>query len=680
MDSHSNNGVPEKRRGGLLLALLLSGVVWAEEAPLTNEPIDVIDLSLDQVMKIPVDTIFSVSRRAQKTWQAPASVTIVTRDDFKIFGYRSLADALRSAPGIYTTYDRWYTYLGVRGFSRPGDFNSRGLLLVDGHRANDNIYDAGLAGPEAIVDFDLVDRVEVIRGPSSSVYGSNAFFGVYDVIMRRGGAIQGIETAASRGSFGSYKTRLTAGQQLDNGLEFLLSGSYYESDGPAGLYFSEYDAPELNNGVAERLDYERTYHLYGSLAYRDLTLTASVNSRDKGIPTGLYEAYFNSPGEHSIDGTRFVDLKYRRHFTNGLNLSSRVSYHGNPYRGWYPYNVASVGDPPDIVFNRDIIDGQWWGIETTASRRFRERFTLTAGFEYRDNFEQHQVNLDAGDPPVVYGDSRSSTQVTGLYAQSDVSLTNDLVLSAGVRYDYYSSFGDTVNPRVGLMYRPQPITVLKLLYGSAFRAPNVYELGFDASYYSGNRSLRPETIASYELVWEQQLSRPLRFVSSVFYNEVQGLISLREDTELLTFANDENVLAYGAELGLEGRWDNLLMVRASCSLQRTEDGDSGNGLSNAPPRLAKLHLRVPLWHDRAFVGLEAQYIGPVRTTQPGRIGGYTIANLTLFSKDLLGGVQASASAYNLFDRKYAVTASSEYLQRTFPQDGRSLRFELTKVF
>src|SRR6185295_4844201 len=118
---------------------------------------------------------------------------IVTADEIKKFGHRTLAEVLRSVRGIYVTYDRNYANFGIRGFDRPGDFNTRVLLLVDGHRMNDNLYDSALLGSEATLDLDLIDRVEVIRGPSSSIYGNSAFFGVINIITRRGGQIDGAE-------------------------------------------------------------------------------------------------------------------------------------------------------------------------------------------------------------------------------------------------------------------------------------------------------------------------------------------------------------------------------------------------------------------------------------------------------------------------------------------------------
>src|SRR5205814_525609 len=98
------------------------------------------------------------------------------------------------------TYDRNYTYVGVRGFQRPGDYNSRVLVLVDGHRLNDPIYDEAYVGTEFPIGIELIDRVELIRGPSSSLYGTNAFFAVINVVTKKGTAVKGLQVAGDVGS------------------------------------------------------------------------------------------------------------------------------------------------------------------------------------------------------------------------------------------------------------------------------------------------------------------------------------------------------------------------------------------------------------------------------------------------------------------------------------------------
>src|SRR5581483_7344641 len=157
-------------------------------------------------------------------------------------------DILRSLQGFNVSYDRDHSYVGVRGVSL-GDFNSRILLLVDGHRMNNNLNDGAFIGTEFLVDVDLIDRVEVIRGPGSVLYGNNAFFGVINVITRKGKDVDHAEVGASYGSFNEWSGRVTLGNIFTNGVQILLSGTMDNSDGAANLYYPQYNTPTQNHGI-----------------------------------------------------------------------------------------------------------------------------------------------------------------------------------------------------------------------------------------------------------------------------------------------------------------------------------------------------------------------------------------------------------------------------------------------
>jgi len=180
---------------------------------------ELVDMDLAQLIQIEIPTVVGASKHEQKVTEAPAHVTIITSDDVKKFGYRTLGDLLRSVPGLYITYDRSYGFIGVRGFSRPGDYGGRILLMVNGHRLNDPIYGSAPPATDFILDLDLIDRVEVIRGPGSSLDGDNAFCAVINVITRTGRQMNGPEASASAGSFDTYRGRATYGQIFSNGEE-----------------------------------------------------------------------------------------------------------------------------------------------------------------------------------------------------------------------------------------------------------------------------------------------------------------------------------------------------------------------------------------------------------------------------------------------------------------------------
>ena len=165
-------------------------------------------------MNVKVETVYGASKFLQNVSDAPASVTIVTADEIERYSYRTLAEILASVRGFYVIYDRNYTYVGVRGFSRPGDYNARILFLIDGHRHNDDIYDGSDVGTVFPLDIGLIDHVEIIRGPGSAVYGTGAVVAVVNVVTRRGRDLNGLEISGQGGSWETYKVRMSYGKRF----------------------------------------------------------------------------------------------------------------------------------------------------------------------------------------------------------------------------------------------------------------------------------------------------------------------------------------------------------------------------------------------------------------------------------------------------------------------------------
>ena len=153
---------------------------------------------------------------------------------------------------------------------------------------------------------------------------------------------------------------------------------------------------------------------------------------------------------------------------------------------------------------------------------------MSVGFEYRDNFQQDQGNYDLQPFVQYFSDSRTSN-IFSVYAQDEIHLRKNLILNLGLRYDHYSTFGGTTNPRAALIYSPWEKTTFKFLYGQSFRAPNLFELFYDAPGNEANPSLRPETVKTMELVWEQYFANHFRMTVSGFYYPIHGLISEQVD-------------------------------------------------------------------------------------------------------------------------------------------------------
>ena len=664
----------------LLRVLLYIAVLRPPLHAQQENPPNLAKLSLEQLMDIEVATVNGASKFDQKVTSAPSYVTVITAEEIQKYGYRTLADVLESVPGFYVNNDRNYSYLGVRGFGRPGDYNDRILLLIDGHRLNGGVYGDALIGTEFPLDIDLIQRVEIIRGPGSALYGTNAFFGVINVITKRGRDLQGAEVSAAAGSLGTYSGRATFGNQWHNGPELLLSGTFYNSHGNNSLFFPEFNAPATNNGLAVNDDGDQFYNVFGSLKFHDFTFQGAYGSRTKVIPTASFGTVFNDSRSRTTDAVGYFDLKYEHQFGANWDVLARIGYDHDDYHGTYVVDYAGMGIPP-YTLNQDFGSGERVTPALDVSKTFFEKHRITLGTEIQVNLKQDQSNYDQT-PYVLYLDDRRSSTVPAVYIQDEFSILKNLTLSAGVRWDHYGQFGNTENPRLGLIYSPRETTTLKLLYGSAFRAPNDYELYYTAATgFESNPFLRPEKIKTTELVFEQYFAKYAYVDIAGFYNDIRDLISEQTNTNgLISFANVNSVYGKGVDFELAGRWPGGLLGRISYTLQESRDRLTGATISDSPKNLAKLNLSAPVIRRWLFASMEGQYRGPVGTLAGAQIGGFFIANATVSSAVLLHSLSISASAYNLFNRKYSDPAGNELKQDSITQDGRTVRLRLTYQF
>lgn len=650
---------------GTSLSFIPVSVARAEYGAVSR---DLTLLPIEQLLSLEVA---SASKFPQKATQAPSSVTVITAADIKDFGYRTLADILRGVRGLYVSYDRNYSYLGVRGFSRPSDYNSRVLLLVDGYRFNDNIYEQASIGTEFPIDVDLIDRVEFVPGPGSSIYGSNAFFGVINVITRRGADARGVEVAGSAGSFGTGAGRVSFGRQFDNGADLLLSATAYRSGGQ-DLFYPEFIPSGAPDGMARGLDFDRYAQFLARFSHQGWTLQAIHGERTKGIPTASFGTAFNVPGTQTLDESTYLNLGYYGAVADKLDLTGRVYYGRYDYAGDYMYDI------PPLTRNKDIARGEWWGAEASMLSTAFERHKLVFGADYQQDFRQQQINYDE-QPFVPYLDDRRSGNRFGIYAQDEIGLRDGLLLNAGLRYDRNSSFGGIFNPRLGLIFRAQEKTFVKLLYGTAYRAPNAYELYYSVPGDGGqkaNPNLRPEKIRTQELAVEHYVSDSFRITGTVFRYLVRDLINATIDPsdELLVFSNLDRVRTKGAGFEADSIWPNGARLRASYNYQVAED-EVGERLTNSPRHLAKIKLSAPLPGEWLRAGAELQYTG-ARRTPAGETGGFWLGNLNFTASRLARGLELSFGIYNLFDRRYADPGGTEHLQDSIAQDGRSVRLKL----
>jgi outer membrane receptor for ferrienterochelin and colicins len=651
----------------LLLLLAATGVAQQPAQDLS-------EASLEELGNIQV---YSASKHMQNASDAPSSVTIVTFDEIQKYGYRNLADILRSVPGFYVTYDRDYTFVGVRGFGRLGDWNSRVLVLIDGHRINNNVLGQAMLGNEFLVDVDLIERVEIIRGPSSSLYGANAFFAVINVVTRTAEQVQDWELSFQPGSFGTYEGRATYGHHV-RGLGLLLSGTFYDSQGQT-LFFPQFNSPATNNGITSDTDYESYKHILATLTFRGFTLQGLFSTREKVVPTAYFGAAFNDPRDLNVDSHQYVNLGYQ-HRIGKWQLDAQTGYDQARLQGPVPEVPLTAGDPP--VLDTFSFRGNWWTGEVKLSRDLFERNHLTLGSEVRDNLRQDQGDFLS--PPNVFSQEPNRSSITALYAEDEFAITRRLSLNAGLRYDHYSTFGGTVNPRLGLIYRPAEKTTVKLLYGKAFRAPDVYETSPDfGAFYDDNPKLQPEHIQTLEAVVEQRLGRYFQLSGGIYRSQIDDLISLFSNPSdgNFQYQNSGRAQATGMDIEFSGRATNGVQGKASFDyVDADNDGAGDLVLDNSPRHMAKVNLAVPLFARWLFAGVEGQFLGRRLTLAQNSLSSYQLFNLTLLGHTLGKHLDVAASVFNVLDKKYFDPGRPEDPEDAIQQDGRSVRIKLTARF
>ncbi len=653
------------------LALWLFTTLAVPASAMAQAPLS--DLSLEELMELDAGQVYGASERLQPVTEAPASVSFITADEIARFGYRTLADILRSVRGMYISDDRNFSLVGVRGFGKPGDYNSRILLLVNGHRVNDNVFGQAEIGAEFGMDPATFERVEIIRGPASSIYGDSAFFAVVNVITKSGASMNGGTVAIEAGSLGSRLARGSVGHVFANGADLAVSATFEQSDGVDRLYFPAFDHPSTNGGVAEGLDDERVSQAYGRFAFRDLTVTAAYGTRRRTVPTASFGTLFNEQNDpqRTTDRHTLVDAEWARMYGD-TRLALRGSFDRFTYDGTYPFD--SGPDAPPLV-GINTVDGTRWTAGARVTRPVGRRQNITAGLEVIDNVRQNQVSRYVGEPAPFLDLNRRSQQ-TAVYLQDEIKLAPWLIGAVGLRYDGYEQF-TRVTPRTALIAMPSPNQSYKYLYGNAFRAPNAYEMN---TVYFGNRveTLEPESIDTHEIVWERYTGDWLRTSLSGYWYRANRLITLAPDESTLlatTYVNEGEVRARGLEFEAQMRLWRGWQATTSYALQRAIDRETRVELPNSPRHMLKGRLSIPAWGPESYVALEGAYIGDRRSISGRKVDGAATLNLTL-TQPLTRSLALVGTVRNLFDVAYSDPASSNHLQDVIPQNGRTARIGL----
>lgn len=340
------------------------------------------------------------------------------------------------------------------------------------------------------------------------------------------------------------------------------------------------------------------------------------------------------------------------------------------------------------TLSRDRTVAQWVGSDLFAAKSLGPHLVIV-GMEHRFQFDELQQNALVSPAFLQVLDDHHQSFVQGYYLQDEYHIGKSLILNAGLRYDHYDTFGGTTNPRAALIWKPREATVLRLSYGEAFRAPNAFEQYYgDGISQKGNPHLMPEKVRTAELNWDQFVGNNIKTTATLYFSRFKDLLEQVVDPAdgQAVFLNLNRLESKGLELQAEGKWESGYSALLSYCYQETRNPVGNLETTNSPRNLAKGSLSAPLPLKRSSATLEMLYASSRLNANRERVNGAAIFNLSLLSRELLKGLELSASLYNLFDTRYSVPSGPEDFNSLgeslhgIAQDGITFRAKATYRF
>lgn len=669
-------GHARRLAGGVALTLagsLLETMTWTTRA-LAQPAVRTGEVSLDSLLNTRIST---ASKYLQTSAEAAASITIVSAEEIRQQGYSTLLEILESVPGMYVGNDRNYPSLGTRGFGRPSDYNNRILMLVDGHAMNEQVWGGAPVGADLPLNLDAIERVEVVRGPGSALYGSSAMFAVINIVMKDGKQTQGSTLRARVGSGAQRQVAGVSAYPVGRLGELTVSALLSRSSGKT-LHYPEFSSTANPLGTVQKLDWENTSSVLATLTSENFTTHIGYRSRSKGVPTGSFGQIFADRRAFTNDGSVWLDVNARADFRSRLHASGRVYGDRITYRGAFPMDV-------DAAALRDRSNTSDAGAEGMLIWDVTSRNRLTLGSEVRRIFRADYFAFD--ESGAASGDDSPFT-LGAIYAQNELQLMRGASIVVGARLDKKVDRLTAATPRIALVLTPAKSTTVKFLYGEAYRAPTVAESDLETNFYDLNPMLRPERVATYEIVAERRLSETVLLGASVYDFGIRNLIDQVDSDTLngIRYLNVAEVRGRGLELTLNVQPSTVpVALRAWYGLQQTRDKTTDVQLSNSPKNTAHvsfmtrnawpMHAALTVRHESARKTLNDSWTNAF--TRTDATVGYTVSKSR---HTWLNGSDLSLRASNLFNTPYSVPAALEHVQNSLPQDARMFSLQFRREF
>ncbi len=622
--------------------------------------------------------------------KAPAVATVITSDDIQSMGANTIHQVIETVTGIHTypsNFNRMNPSYSIRGIHTAE--NSQVLVLVNGARttyafngAKWNIFDLGV---------NLIDRVEVIRGPGSAVYGADAFSGVINIITKGTESTFNNDVGIKIGSFDTKSAWFNYGYHQDD-LRLSFNGQWQDTSGDSSRVVQTdllhlFGLSELSNAPGPLDTRHRYLDLHAQLDFKGIYANLWHLDIEGGTGAGAAQALSDSD---IVTGKQTnIELGYKKAITDNLNIEINLyhqRYESFSYFKIFPdgYNHADGVEYTEGFIGAPQTEDTYYGFKLTSTysginqHNFRGELGYKNTEEITDewkNFgpgiiEPGQTTQDAtltsvkGTPYIFIGDNERRLSYISL--QDEWAFASDWEFTAGIRYDDYSDFGSTINPRLALVWQTQHNLTSKLLYGSAFRAPSFGELYTSNNpVFVGNPDLKPEEIDTWEIAFDYRPSFDWKILFNVYKYQATDLISV-------VAGKKENVLeqdGIGSEFEVHWQLNEQIRIKVGYAWQDAEDSDN-DSIADAPQDSFDINIQWQIMPDLSLYAASFWIIDRTRATTDSRaeIDDYNLTNLTV-NYTGFDNMTLTLAAKNVFDSD-AREASNGVIAEDYPLEER----------
>ena len=576
--------------------------------------------------------VISASRIKESIKKTPANVTLIQEEQIEAMGAENIYDILKIVPGINVPQGNVYTdEVSVAGIQTW--FTEKVLFLLDGHSLNVDYLNGGATSAYKEIPVELIERVEVVTGPSSALYGENAFMALVNIITKKAKDIDGTIVTVKGGSNDTSVVNLHYGKKYNNLAVTANINSKRENE----KIFVESQNKKTNPDID-------SFNAYLSLVHDNgLYFMGNFNNTKDKSKYGLLNVLNDI--DYSKKETTLLEAGYKGSLGKNLDMHARVYYDKFDVNNiWFiPYG----GDVLEYLYTTGKIGSE---ILLTYSG---EHFSLVSGVSYEKQSikDPYQGALNGAEKPNFIDEV--DREFKALFSELLYDVNDDFRINAGIRYDYYSDFGSTVNPRIGSTYSINNTNTLKLMFGQAFRAPTFAELyNKNNPAFVGNQNLKPETVKTTEITLINNDIDNTKLSFTLFKSKIEDLI-LVDASNANRYMNTGKISTKGVKIEFKHELYRGSYILANYSYQDAKNKTTNEDMPDISKHLGYAALNYRASKDYNLY-IDANYKGKqTRPTNSYRaaIKSATIANATLNIKNIfVDNLKMKLSINNIFDK------------------------------